>query len=149
MRADLDHLVTLLDGVLIALKYDDKPLQVAGRLLGKLESVTWKDKTTGQTSEHEIRHVFIMAGASPRTEWLNGCLALDDKGFILTGRDLDLSVTLPPDRGLFVKPKPQPVFVIPASPQCITLARSAATTSTRWSLLKVRRWQNAFTTLAG
>jgi thioredoxin reductase (NADPH) len=30
-----------------------------------------------------------MAGASPRTEWLRGRLALDDKGFILTGRDLD------------------------------------------------------------
>jgi thioredoxin reductase (NADPH) len=30
-----------------------------------------------------------MAGASPRTEWLRGCLALDDKGFILTGRDLE------------------------------------------------------------
>jgi thioredoxin reductase (NADPH) len=30
-----------------------------------------------------------MAGASPRTEWLRGCLALDDKGFILTGRELD------------------------------------------------------------
>ena len=30
-----------------------------------------------------------MAGASPRTEWLRGCIALDDKGFILTGRDLD------------------------------------------------------------
>ncbi|MFZ0479242.1 MAG: pyridine nucleotide-disulfide oxidoreductase, partial [Terriglobales bacterium] len=38
---------------------------------------------------HEIRHVFIMAGASPRTEWLRGCVALDDKGFILTGRDID------------------------------------------------------------
>jgi thioredoxin reductase (NADPH) len=30
-----------------------------------------------------------MAGASPRTEWLKGCVALDSKGFILTGRDLD------------------------------------------------------------
>jgi len=29
-----------------------------------------------------------MAGASPNTEWLRGCVALDDKGFILTGRDL-------------------------------------------------------------
>ena len=54
-----------------------------------LECVTWLDKTTGRTSAHEIRHVFIMAGASPRTEWLQGCVALDDKGFILTGRDLD------------------------------------------------------------
>lgn len=57
----------------------------------ELESVTWKDNHTGETSERDIRHVFIMAGASPRTEWLHGCLALDDKGFILTGRDLELS----------------------------------------------------------
>ena len=55
----------------------------------QLECVGWKDKSTGQTSVHEIRHVFIMAGASPRTEWLQGCVAMDEKGFILTGRDLD------------------------------------------------------------
>jgi thioredoxin reductase (NADPH) len=54
-----------------------------------LERVTWKDKTTGETSVHDIRHIFIMAGASPRTEWLRGCLALDEKGFVLTGRDLE------------------------------------------------------------
>jgi thioredoxin reductase (NADPH) len=55
----------------------------------QLEKVTWRDKNTGATETHPIRHVFIMAGASPRTKWLDGCLALDDKGFILTGRDLD------------------------------------------------------------
>ena len=54
-----------------------------------LERVTWKDKTSGETSVHNIRHLFVMAGASPRTEWLKGCVALDEKGFILTGRDLD------------------------------------------------------------
>jgi thioredoxin reductase (NADPH) len=53
-----------------------------------LESVTWQEQS-GATWSHPIRHVFIMAGASPRTDWLRGCLALDDKGFILTGRDLD------------------------------------------------------------
>ena len=55
----------------------------------QLERVTWRDKATGETSTHDIRHVFIMAGASPRTGWLQGCVALDDKGFILTGRDLE------------------------------------------------------------
>ncbi len=55
----------------------------------QLERVTWKDKNTGAESTHDIRHLFIMTGASPRTKWLQGCLALDDKGFILTGRDLD------------------------------------------------------------
>jgi thioredoxin reductase (NADPH) len=54
-----------------------------------LERVTWRERATGAESENAIRHLFIMTGASPRTEWLKGCLALDQKGFILTGRDLD------------------------------------------------------------
>ncbi len=54
-----------------------------------LERVSWKDRNTGEVSTHNIQHVFIMTGASPRTEWLRGCLALDEKGFIMTGRDLD------------------------------------------------------------
>ncbi|HYA97962.1 MAG TPA: FAD-dependent oxidoreductase [Methylomirabilota bacterium] len=57
-----------------------------------LESVVWQDKSTGQTSTHDLRHIFVMAGASPRTEWLQGCVALDNKGFILTGRDLDAAL---------------------------------------------------------
>jgi thioredoxin reductase (NADPH) len=55
----------------------------------QLERVTWLDKDTGEKSTHDIRHIFIMAGASPRTEWLQDCVAMDNKGFILTGRDLD------------------------------------------------------------
>jgi thioredoxin reductase (NADPH) len=55
----------------------------------QLERVTWQDKNTGETSTHDIRHVFIMTGGAPRTEWLKGCVAMDSKGFILTGRDLD------------------------------------------------------------
>jgi thioredoxin reductase (NADPH) len=59
-----------------------------------LEQVCWLDRASGESSTHDIRHVFIMAGASPRTEWLRGCVALDEKGFILTGRDLDESTAL-------------------------------------------------------
>jgi thioredoxin reductase (NADPH) len=58
----------------------------------QLERVQCRNKATGEISTHDIRHVFIMAGASPRTDWLRGCVALDDKGFILTGRDLDAVV---------------------------------------------------------
>ncbi len=60
-----------------------------------LERATWRSKASGETSTNEIRHVFIMAGASPRTDWLSGCLALDNKGFILTGRDLDAATETP------------------------------------------------------
>lgn len=52
-----------------------------------LERVTWRSKD-GKTETHDIRHVFVMAGAVPATQWLDGCLALDDKGFIRTGADL-------------------------------------------------------------
>lgn len=59
---------------------------------GRLRRVTWQDKETGETETHDIQHAFIMTGASPRTDWLRGCLALDDKGFIVTGRDLESEV---------------------------------------------------------
>ena len=53
-----------------------------------LESVRWQNSETGQTEEHKIRHVFVMTGAAPNTNWLDGCVALDNKGFIKTGADL-------------------------------------------------------------
>jgi thioredoxin reductase (NADPH) len=53
-----------------------------------LESVYFRDSQTGQTEKHDIRHLFVMTGADPNTHWLDGCIALDDKGFIKTGPDL-------------------------------------------------------------
>jgi thioredoxin reductase len=35
-----------------------------------------------------IGHVFMMTGAVPNTRWLDGCIALDAKGFVKTGSDL-------------------------------------------------------------
>jgi thioredoxin reductase (NADPH) len=56
-----------------------------------LERVTWRNSVTGESETRNVGYVFVMTGASPRTDWLRGCLALDDKGFILTGRDLEAS----------------------------------------------------------
>jgi thioredoxin reductase (NADPH) len=53
-----------------------------------LEFVYWRNTQSGQTEKHEIRHIFIMTGADPNTSWLDGCIALDAKGFIKTGPDL-------------------------------------------------------------
>ncbi len=53
-----------------------------------LNSVYWRNNQTGKTEKHEIRHIFVMTGADPNTGWLNGCLALDSKGFINAGPDL-------------------------------------------------------------
>jgi thioredoxin reductase (NADPH) len=53
-----------------------------------LEQVHWKDDATGASDTRHIRHVFMMTGAVPNTHWLQGCLTLDDRGFIKTGPDL-------------------------------------------------------------
>lgn len=53
-----------------------------------VETVRWRDKQTGKAETHNIRHIFVMTGANPNTRWLDGCIALDEKGFILTGSDL-------------------------------------------------------------
>jgi thioredoxin reductase (NADPH) len=62
---------------------------------GHLERIHWRDKTTGVSGIHEIRHLFLMTGASPNTAWLQGCLALDGKQFVKTGTDLGTEWPLP------------------------------------------------------
>ncbi len=68
-----------------------------------LESVQWHEKQTGTTEIVPIRHVFMMTGAMPNTAWLEGCLALDNKGFIVTGHDLEASGK---DKTLWSYPRP-------------------------------------------
>src|SRR5712692_2442663 len=53
-----------------------------------LERIRWRDNMTGSFETQDVRHLFVMTGAVPSTRWLNGCLALDAKGFIKTGPDL-------------------------------------------------------------
>jgi thioredoxin reductase (NADPH) len=53
-----------------------------------LENITWRLSDNGESVSSPIRHLFVMAGAVPNTSWLEGCVALDDKGFIKTGGDL-------------------------------------------------------------
>src|SRR6185295_16408974 len=54
----------------------------------RLERVQMKDQETGKVETHDIGHVFLMTGAKPSTEWLDGCVARDPKGFIKTGSNL-------------------------------------------------------------
>jgi thioredoxin reductase (NADPH) len=53
-----------------------------------LERVQWRNNITGVVEARDIRHVFFMIGAVPNTRWLEGCVALDSKGFVKTGTDL-------------------------------------------------------------
>ena len=55
---------------------------------GHLERVRWQNHQTGESETCAISHVFVMAGAVPNTHWLDGCVTVDEKGFIKTGPDL-------------------------------------------------------------
>ncbi|MEP7157274.1 MAG: FAD-dependent oxidoreductase [Betaproteobacteria bacterium] len=55
---------------------------------GHLEHVKWQNKKDGSTGEGAVRHVFLMTGAVPGTQWLDGCVVMDDNGFITTGPNL-------------------------------------------------------------
>jgi thioredoxin reductase (NADPH) len=55
---------------------------------GVLEAVRWRLGAEGPEVRRPIRHLFLFIGADPNTEWLNGSdIALDKKGFVLTGND--------------------------------------------------------------
>ena len=71
----------------IELHFNTKIASVDGD--GHLQCISWRDGDSGQIVRHDIRHLFVMTGASPHTGWLEGRLALDNKGFVLTGHDLD------------------------------------------------------------
>jgi thioredoxin reductase (NADPH) len=53
-----------------------------------LEAVVVADTRTGERRELAARALFVFIGASPHTAWLRGRVAMDEDGFVLTGRDI-------------------------------------------------------------
>jgi thioredoxin reductase (NADPH) len=55
---------------------------------GQLEAVRWRRRGSDEEVRRDIRHLFLFIGAAPNTEWLKESgVALDAKGFVLTGAD--------------------------------------------------------------
>ncbi|HEY3568326.1 MAG TPA: NAD(P)/FAD-dependent oxidoreductase, partial [Thermoanaerobaculia bacterium] len=50
-----------------------------------LESIDIKNADTGEVTNHPARSLFIFIGAQPRTQWLEGVVERDERGFIPTG----------------------------------------------------------------
>ncbi len=53
-----------------------------------LEAIVIENATTGEVQTIAATSLFIFIGAVPRTEWLDGVVERDDRGFIVTGPDL-------------------------------------------------------------
>jgi thioredoxin reductase (NADPH) len=50
-----------------------------------LTAAVFRERATGATHTCPLRHLFLFIGADPNTSWLNRCVALDNKGFVVTG----------------------------------------------------------------
>jgi thioredoxin reductase (NADPH) len=58
---------------------------------GVLEAIRWRQRS-GEDVRKPIAHLFLFIGADPNTQWLSGSgVALDAKGFVLTGGDCNES----------------------------------------------------------
>ena len=55
---------------------------------GMLEAIRWRRGAAGEEVRRPMQHLFLFIGAEPNTDWLSGSgVALDRKGFVLTGAD--------------------------------------------------------------
>ncbi|MDX1647792.1 MAG: FAD-dependent oxidoreductase [Longimicrobiales bacterium] len=55
----------------------------------RLEGLELRSRKNGACETVPAEYLFAFLGAAPRTGWLEGILARDERGFVLTGRDLD------------------------------------------------------------
>lgn len=53
-----------------------------------LERLTLRDNATGELETVDAGYLFVFIGAAPRTEWLDGVLTRDPRGFVVSGPDL-------------------------------------------------------------
>jgi thioredoxin reductase (NADPH) len=59
---------------------------LAGDRAGGLTAASFRDNISGKTRSFQMRHLFLFIGADPNAEWLENCVAVDDKGFVITGQ---------------------------------------------------------------
>jgi len=50
-----------------------------------LTGAVFRCKTTGETHACPLRHIFLFIGADPNANWLEQCVDVDGKGFVITG----------------------------------------------------------------
>jgi len=60
-----------------------------------LAAVAVRDRSSGAVARLETDALFVMIGAEPHTEWLDDTVQRDERGFILTGYDVDTDLDEP------------------------------------------------------
>jgi thioredoxin reductase (NADPH) len=61
----------------------------------RLTSLTLRNNGDGSTEDVPADALYVMIGAHPHTDWLEGALARDEGGYVLTGRDVTAQEAFP------------------------------------------------------
>ena len=69
-----------------------------------LEQLTLRDRNTGQSETVDAGWLFVFIGAAPRTDWLDGVVVRDERGFVIAGPDLTAADGLPKEWNLDRQP---------------------------------------------
>ncbi|MGW4273764.1 FAD-dependent oxidoreductase [Streptomyces seoulensis] len=64
---------------------------------GRLEQLTLREVAAGRTERVDAQWMFVFIGAAPLTDWLDGTVLRDERGFLLTGPDLTADGRSPAD----------------------------------------------------
>ncbi len=64
---------------------------------GHLERLVLRDRASGERETVEAASMFVFIGAAPRTDWLDGVIERDARGFVQTGPDLVVGGRRPKD----------------------------------------------------
>jgi thioredoxin reductase (NADPH) len=73
----------------VTLYTDTEIVGLEGEPHKRLTAALFKCRTTGEVERCEVKHLFLFCGADPNTDWLDGCVSVDGKGFVTTGAAFD------------------------------------------------------------
>jgi thioredoxin reductase (NADPH) len=79
----------------VVLHIDTEVIALEGDPAQGLQAAVFRNRTTGADHVCPLRHLFLFIGADPHTAWLQGCVALDQSGFVVTGAGPDDPHRLP------------------------------------------------------
>ncbi|MGH6867006.1 MAG: FAD-dependent oxidoreductase [Methyloceanibacter sp.] len=78
----IDRIFTLPD---VELHTGTEVVGLEGNEQTGLTGAMFRDRATGKTESLSLNHLFLFIGADPNATWLDRCVAVDAKGFVVTG----------------------------------------------------------------
>ena len=69
----------------VELRIGTEVAALEGDEVNGLTAAVFRERSAGATRACPLRHLFLFIGADPNATWLNRCVEVDNKGFVITG----------------------------------------------------------------